>query len=216
MIRPQKKYRQRHTKTLIVLIVVFVTVFVGIYWQQQRQDSSAKRQMKDVVAEVSKHIILPTDEEPTLVTVEDKTKVTDVFLKQAENGDKILLYPNAKKVYLYRPGISRLVDVGPLIVDPVVAEVDGTKVAIYIGTSNGQKVHDIIDRLKLKYPTVTLAQQKEAKRVDYPSTIVIDLTDNKKYNLVNSIAQNLNIQAGVLPIGEQKPDADILILVGEN
>ena len=63
---------------------------------------------------ISKHLILTQDEEPAMLTVTDKNKINTPFLKQAENGDKMLIYQNAKKVILYRPSIDRIIDVGPV------------------------------------------------------------------------------------------------------
>lgn len=68
---------------------------------------------------VSKHFILPPDEVPALITVTDASKLTTPFLKQAQDGDKILVYQNAKKVIIYRPNIDRVVDAGPVTIAPL-------------------------------------------------------------------------------------------------
>lgn len=67
-----------------------------------------------VTTAVGKHYLLPFDETPALATVEDKSKLTSEFLRSAENGDKMLIYKNAKKVILYRPSIDRIIEVGPV------------------------------------------------------------------------------------------------------
>jgi len=66
-----------------------------------------------VVSKVGSHYLLPS-EEPTVATVEDKTKLSSEFLRAAENGDKLLLFKDAKKVILYRPSIDRIIEVGPI------------------------------------------------------------------------------------------------------
>lgn len=73
--------------------------------------------LQQVEREVGRHYLLPTNEQPALVTVEDESKVTSPFLKQAKNGDKILIYANAKIVIIYRPSIDRIVAVGPVFID---------------------------------------------------------------------------------------------------
>ncbi len=52
------------------------------------------------------------DEMPTLATIDDKTKLEkSTFFSRAENGDKILLFTNAKKAILFRPSTGKIVDV---------------------------------------------------------------------------------------------------------
>lgn len=66
-----------------------------------------------LVAEVGKLIDLPKDEKPTVATVTDIDKVKDQpFFKNAKNGDKVLIYTNAKKAILYRPSEKRIIEVG--------------------------------------------------------------------------------------------------------
>ena len=92
------------------------------YWRQFQQtekmltnpEEAAKIENKKLLREVSKFMILP-DEEPQVATVLDKEKLQDQpFFANAENGDKILAYPKAKKAILYRPSIGKIIEVSPL------------------------------------------------------------------------------------------------------
>lgn len=66
-----------------------------------------------LAAEVGKLIDLPQDEKPTVATVTDIEKVKEQpFFKNAKNGDKVLIYTNAKKAILYRPEEKRIIEVG--------------------------------------------------------------------------------------------------------
>jgi len=66
-----------------------------------------------LIAEVGKLIALPSDEKPTVATVTDVEKVKEQpFFTNAQNGDKVLIYTNAKKAILYRPSEKRIVEVG--------------------------------------------------------------------------------------------------------
>lgn len=67
-----------------------------------------------VKSKVAKHFVLPADEEPALATITDKNKINTPFLKKAENGDKMLIYQEAKRIILYRPSLDRIIDVGPV------------------------------------------------------------------------------------------------------
>lgn len=76
-------------------------------------------ELEQIKNSVGKLILLPTDEEPALATITDKEKLATPFLAKGQNGDKVLLYSNAQRVFIYRPSENKLVDVGPLNIVPV-------------------------------------------------------------------------------------------------
>jgi hypothetical protein len=66
-----------------------------------------------LVSEVGKLIVLPADEKPSVATITDIEKVKDqAFFKNAQNGDKILIYTNARKAILYRESEKKVIEVG--------------------------------------------------------------------------------------------------------
>ncbi len=66
-----------------------------------------------LIAQVGKLIDLPKDETPTIATITDISKLKDQpFFANAKNGDKVLIYTNAKKAILYRPSENRIIEVG--------------------------------------------------------------------------------------------------------
>ena len=81
-----------------------------LYWKSR--PSPAPSSTVDKVAAL---IELPAGEDPTIVTITDKTKLADQpFFAPAENGDIVLIYATAKKAYLYRPSTNKIIDVAPL------------------------------------------------------------------------------------------------------
>ncbi|MEO5948918.1 MAG: hypothetical protein ABIP74_00790 [Candidatus Saccharimonas sp.] len=70
-----------------------------------------------VVKSVQRHVVLPSDEVPALLTVTDSSKLTTQFLKQSQNGDRILVYKNHQKAIIYRPSVDRIIDIGPVVID---------------------------------------------------------------------------------------------------
>lgn len=102
-----------------VLALIPSYYFYTKYQQAQKllknpQQVSAE-QTKSVVAMVGKLIALPTDETPSLATVQDKTKLKDQpFFKNAVNGDKLLIYVKAKKAILYRESNNKIIEVAPI------------------------------------------------------------------------------------------------------
>lgn len=105
---------RRRTKVIALAVVGLMLLGGGVAVFAWRQQASDMNDVAVVVRTVGRHYLLPTDETPALATVEDKAKLTSDFLATAENGDKLLVYKDAKKVILYRPSIDRIVQVGPV------------------------------------------------------------------------------------------------------
>mgnify|MGYP000954817115 len=105
-----------------LLVLGFVVVLAGgigatLFLQNTGSDDVTNVDV--VTKKVAQHMLLPTNETPALLTVTNSAKLTTDFLKQAKNGDKILIYENNKKAIIYRPSIDRIVAVGPIQIDPV-------------------------------------------------------------------------------------------------
>lgn len=114
-------------KYIIILILLLAAILPTLYFYNRSREAekrlndpnTANQQVIDqVVKKVSKHILLPTDEQPTLATISDVEKVKDqAFFKSAQNGDKMLVYTQARKAILYRPSKDIVVEVAPLSVN---------------------------------------------------------------------------------------------------
>lgn len=118
-----------HSKAFMVIIIGLLVLLPSLYFYKKSQDAERKLNNpsevnKEVVDQIEKkvgrHILLPTDEQPTLVTVTDVEKVRgQKFFDNAENGDKALVYTQARKAILYRPSKDIVIEVAPLNVDAV-------------------------------------------------------------------------------------------------
>ncbi len=73
-------------------------------------------QVKELIANVGKLIILPTGEEPVIATINDAAALIkdQVFYKGAKNGDVVLVYQKASKAIVYSPDRNVIVNVGPI------------------------------------------------------------------------------------------------------
>ncbi len=102
-----------------VLALIPSYYFYTKYQQAQKllknPQQVATEQTKAVVDKVGKLIALPSDETPSLATVQDKTRLKDQpFFKNAVNGDKLLLYIKARKAILYRESSNKIIEVAPI------------------------------------------------------------------------------------------------------
>jgi len=116
-------------KVFVTGFIIFVIIlFIGAagaagYFYKQYNDIKnnpnkiSTDEIDSITSAISKFMDLPTGETPTLATVTDKEKLKDQdFFKNSENGDKILIYANAKKAVLYRPSIGKVIEVAPLLI----------------------------------------------------------------------------------------------------
>lgn len=115
--------------SVAVLILLLQTVAVVFFYDRVYREeeqlahpspaSFVSNDTANVVTTIGRLIELPSDEEPTIATVQDTEKLKDQpFFANAKNGDKVLLYTKAKKIILYDPVGSRVVNVATLNFQP--------------------------------------------------------------------------------------------------
>jgi hypothetical protein len=104
----------------VILLAIIPSVYFYMQYKKELSRSAnptqfATEEAKNLVALVSKLMNLPTEETPTVATVNDKEKLKNQpFFSKSENGDKVLIYTTAKKAILYRPSINKIIDVAPV------------------------------------------------------------------------------------------------------
>lgn len=105
----------------VVLSLAVVAIFAaGYFYLQVRSlknnpQVAAEQETQALVVKVSKLIVLPRDEIPTVATVSDPEALKDqAFFARAEVGDKVLIYAEAKKAILYSVVLNKIIDVASL------------------------------------------------------------------------------------------------------
>lgn len=119
-----KKYLNKTTIALLVAILFVAGYGLAYYYFQQYRNLTkdpntiVKKETAALVTTVSKLILLPEGESPAVATVQDKEKLAnEPFFKNAQNGDKVLIYYAARKAFLYRPSTNQIIDTAPLNVE---------------------------------------------------------------------------------------------------
>ncbi len=220
---------------VIVIILLIVAVFSSLYFYNQYQKSqnllnsksasSADIQNKEIIAAVGKLFELPANEQPTIATVSDKTKLADQpFFAKAQNGDKVLIYSQNKQAILYRPSLNKIISIGTINLAPSLVSGNPTAspssknptIELYNGTKTIGLTTTAEKTIKAKLPDADIKDKDNASDQNYESTVVIDLSGNQsKY--VQDLASIVNgkvVQA--LPSGEVKPNTDILVILGKD
>lgn len=114
------KHRIVITLVLFLLVVCIASISAAVYMYRQYHGAQKKVQSgilneaKELTGILSRFLTLP-DEEPTIVTVADKSKLLDQpFFQKSENGDKVLIFEKARRLILYRPSTGKVIDMVPL------------------------------------------------------------------------------------------------------
>src|SRR4051812_10139275 len=100
-------YRRIRTLIAVLLIVAVLLGAGAVYFYakyrgtQQNVKGATEEDVSKVVAQVGKLIVLPQNEVPTLATVSDPEALkSQPFFANAQKGDKVLIYTQAKKAIL--------------------------------------------------------------------------------------------------------------------
>lgn len=149
----------------IVSIVLLILVSAGgagasYYWYTKYQKivanptSGSAEEVKILVKKLSAFMELPA-ETPSVVTITDRAKLQNQeFFKKAQNGDKIIVYQQAKRIFLYRPSTKRIIDVAPLVFN-----------------DQNQTAPDVASQILLPTPTESTITENEATSAANPTPI---------------------------------------------
>jgi hypothetical protein len=105
---------------LVVFFIASVVVYsLFIYGNDQTDPNVAiEKEIKSLTASIGKFMELPAEEQPNLATVTDQAKLKGQdFFANAQNGDKLLVYPKAKKAILFRPSTRKIIEATNLTSD---------------------------------------------------------------------------------------------------
>lgn len=114
------------TKVAIIAACAVIALLLGIIgvlgWKysqaNKNTESETKKTSAQVLGQVGQLYELPTDEEPTIAVIEDKSKLQNQeFFKKAQNGDYLLVYQKNKIAFVYRKAINKLIIVAPVSID---------------------------------------------------------------------------------------------------
>lgn len=130
-VEPPRKPNPRHQRGMPRSIVALICILLagagyGAYWymnsgakegdvQTPQSAENAALETEDIINRVGKLIVLPEGEEPTVATVTDPEKLQEqAFFARAKVGDKVLIYTQARKAFLFDPVKNILLEVAPL------------------------------------------------------------------------------------------------------
>lgn len=157
----------------------------------------------EVVTLVNQRLGL-NESNPAVLEVVDDSKVSQPFLEDAVNGDKILLYYQAEKSILFRPDGEQIIREG--VYTPPEA-----KVFIRDSENDQNAVNELIGKLDSVEGIEVVSRDTTAK--SYNNISVVSVTDRYPEE-AQAVADKLGGEITRLPSDESIPDADILVIFG--
>ena len=99
----------------LVIVCILFFVFKDRIFTENTNDIGQNKEAKTLTQRVGEHIFLPEGEVPTIATVSDPEALRgQTFFIDAKKGDKVLIFPNAKKAILYDPVADKIITIAPL------------------------------------------------------------------------------------------------------
>lgn len=217
--------------SIFVVCIVLLAAIPSVYFYRQntllkKEVAAVKTKQEDpkaLIARVAKHILLPTGEDPTIMTVTDKEKLSgQTFFANAKNGDKVLVYEKAKKAFLYDPDADKVIEVGPVLSATSSGTIAGATPTPTAQTSYTFSLLNatLVKGLAATYEPTLLSKVPGARVVargnakgDYAKSLLVDVAGTHKAE-VSALAQTLGLSVASMPAGESTPSADFLIILG--
>lgn len=249
VVEEQKKVKKFfRNKSFLVGTIVISIILIGagglytfLYFQKDAKPTNAQltsEQIQQLTDEVSRLVVLPEGEVPTIATVTDVDKLTSQpFFRTAQNGDKVLLFGSTKEAILYRPSIGKIIRMAPInqtdIASPspslapqanttgiptVTPEVKKIKVAVLNSTKEAglaRKAGLLLDKTKYEIVATTNATgEYEATTVSKISGNTITDADLRS---ITAVMASVKAQIKTLPTDEVAPTgAEVVIVLGSD
>lgn len=221
----------------LLLVVVVLLVVTGLYFKYERTQKELETlksnpgalvqdEAKELIDKVSALTDLPVGEEPTVASITDVEKLKGQnFFVNAQNGDKIIIYPLSKRAVLYRPSTNKVIEAGSVAIGNAGLGVsgadggglsDGESQVIRLSVINGRN-EDVTASVVAGLEGVMdfeVVERKNANSI-YERTLVVDLSGGLGEE-VGRIASAIGGEVSALPEGETAADVDVVIVVGED
>ena len=195
----------------------------------QPAPTASAEEIKNTINKIARHMIMPLGD-PKLITISNVEilQKDQPFLKEAKNGDKLLIY--SEKVILYDPALDKIIDIAAIRLNPSVSSSiqpispipsispispspSKYKVLLLNGSKSDTINPDILKKLNDR-SDITITQRSASSR-DYQSTIITNVQDQARPTAQN-LAQDLDASIFPITTGEKitEKDIDFVIIVG--
>lgn len=103
----------------LILLIAPILLAASLYSLGKGESGQISRnsdkQKAEIISKISKELILPADEQPTIITVLDPYKLIGrPFFAKAKKGDKVIIYSRAGRAILFDPAADKIIEIGPV------------------------------------------------------------------------------------------------------
>ncbi len=252
-IEPPKRVSNKNFFFIAIILVVVLTAFVlmainafkkndgnlakggqNVAASQQGGQNIKSDDVQGLLNRISQLIIVKSDEQPTVATVQDAEILRQgnpLFYKDAENGDRLLVWSD--KAVLYSTKMDKLLAVMPISSEqgsptstsatPVTqatttastVESEKANIEIRNGTLTaglGKKLANSLKEQKFTVGTVT-----DAKKKDYSQTVVYKANKSKPLDAtMTALVQATKAKVVEDLPGETGVNGDVVVVVGSD
>ena len=122
----RKKGGKSRKKRLLTVVIIALVVFGGAGFAgykymntESYKQKRAETATKNLVKKIGKLMVLPEGQDPAVFNIEDPETLVaqQAFFKGAEQGDKLIVYPELSRAIIYSPKRDVIVNVGPITFD---------------------------------------------------------------------------------------------------
>lgn len=201
---------------LVISLLLAYAAYTTIQYQALKKNPAVTNEdtSKRVLSKLGKILKLPDDETPQIAAVEDKSKLgNDVFFKDVENGDFLVVYSKARRIIVYRESNNQIINQGPFVINTA----GKVKVALLRATKSDTTLQTVQQQIRDKLgDSLGVLDANTLKAVGtYRKSQVVDLTGGQRTDVAKSIATAINGELiAKLPDGEPTPqDAEVVVVV---
>lgn len=219
----------------------YITTQQELYAFKQNPDAVAIKEKLELLKKIESMVSVPEDEEPTIATVQDATKLKQqTFFARAENGDKVIIYPRSGRAILFRPSSQKIIEAAPVNITDLQQSVAGSadvqestpskvspitqkvpaktyKVAIYNGTQTvAGLAGQAAELLEQTFTESEIEIELLANASDYyDKTAIVNFTDSAS-TVLDKLINLFKAELIELPSSEENPEVDFLIILGKD
>lgn len=226
----------------VVLFLIIASIAGYFFFTKARSSTEAVNpdEVSSLLEEISNIYELPTGETPTVATITDVDKLKNQpFFEKAKNGDKVIIYNQAKKAILYDPISRKILEVAPLSgslglesqtstqsgqtqppPEPAQTSTPKSAITAKIALRNGAGRRGLAatteEELKKTYPDINVVAKDNVDGSNLDKTIVVVLNDKFKAD-ADKLKDFFEATIADLPKGETKiEEADIMVILGRD
>ncbi len=182
---------------VISLLSLGAAVFFYTQYRTAISEKGAQEnELAEVLGQVEQLMELPAGETPTLATVADKEKLSEqAFFKNAENGDKILIYTESGRAVLYRPSSGKIVDVTTINIQNETTPSETPESAAPSETPVAPEAVPVTEETPVETPIETSAAAEPAKVVFLNGSTKVGVTQSAEDKLMAAYPDGVTVMA---------------------